>query len=558
MARTLLFSRLGQLVSRSCRVRLPAMDSAAPRLPRRALLAGSTATLLGCSVQTASPPPPNQEPARHRIAIVGAGLSGLTCAYWLISAGVEAMVYEAGSLVGGRVRTLRNELPERLFAELGGEFIEPEHATMHLLASALGIALDPYFVGPDERVFWVAERRVQESEVLAELADVSPIIENALEVADETPRALANLDRTPLARWLERNVPAEDHPASHALLDAAFRAEFGVETEQQSALNLVYLFGAGASKTQLGDVLRYRARDGNDVFAARLEGELAVPARRQSRLRSLRKGTSAFTLTFESPTGVGFETEAERVVLAIPFSVLRTVDLTHSALSTEKRELIDELAYGSHSKTVGAFSSRDWGRHRQVITDSAFQLVWDSSFGQASPSGVLTNMLAGTAGSDGSTSADAQFSNLVVHLDRALSTTTKYVAGSARRLRWSEAPLFRGSVASPRWGTWQAQILAGAPEGDLHFCGEHTSLDFRGTMEGAAESGALVAAQILDDLGVTRPAELQRLLDMKRRVPQPCLRNSDAATPRALTRRRNMIAAHREFMLHLESSGAGP
>jgi monoamine oxidase len=41
--------------------------------------------------------------------------------------------------------------------------------------------------------------------------------------------------------------------------------------------------------------------------------------------------------------------------------------------------------------------------------------------------------------------------------------------------------------------------------GNLHFAGEHTSLDFQGYMEGGAESGARAAREILVDLGLAAP-----------------------------------------------------
>jgi len=46
--------------------------------------------------------------------------------------------------------------------------------------------------------------------------------------------------------------------------------------------------------------------------------------------------------------------------------------------------------------------------------------------------------------------------------------------------------------------------LEGERVGNLHFCGEHTSVDYQGYMNGGAESGERVAAELLDDLGVER------------------------------------------------------
>jgi monoamine oxidase len=36
-------------------------------------------------------------------------------------------------------------------------------------------------------------------------------------------------------------------------------------------------------------------------------------------------------------------------------------------------------------------------------------------------------------------------------------------------------------------------------QGNCHFCGEHTSIDFQGYLNGAVETGARVAADVLAD-----------------------------------------------------------
>src|SRR5262249_39761793 len=55
-----------------------------------------------------------------RIAVVGAGLAGLTCAYRLKQAGLTAQVYEASSRVGGRCWTIRGAFADGQIAEHGG------------------------------------------------------------------------------------------------------------------------------------------------------------------------------------------------------------------------------------------------------------------------------------------------------------------------------------------------------------------------------------------------------------------------------------------------------
>ncbi|MEP7226452.1 MAG: FAD-dependent oxidoreductase, partial [Gemmatimonadales bacterium] len=59
-----------------------------------------------------------------RVAIVGAGLAGLTCAYRLKQAGVIATVYEGNTRLGGRCWSLRGAFNEGQIAEHGGELID--------------------------------------------------------------------------------------------------------------------------------------------------------------------------------------------------------------------------------------------------------------------------------------------------------------------------------------------------------------------------------------------------------------------------------------------------
>src|SRR3954451_24057949 len=75
-----------------------------------------------------------------RIAVVGAGLAGLTCASRLKQAGLIAQVYEASTRIGGRCGTIHDFDP--LVAEHGGELIDQGHTAMRQLSQELGLDLD--------------------------------------------------------------------------------------------------------------------------------------------------------------------------------------------------------------------------------------------------------------------------------------------------------------------------------------------------------------------------------------------------------------------------------
>jgi monoamine oxidase len=218
-------------------------------------------------------------------------------------------------------------------------------------------------------------------------------------------------------------------------------------------------------------------------------------------------------------------------------------------VSDDKRLIISELGYGTNSKVMGAFNERVWRTQHDasgsVTSDAAFQQTWDTSIGQEGDHGILTNFLGGEAGQAvGGPEPEAHFQSVVAELENVFpGIQAAYVEGSARRMHWPTASYARGSYTCYRPGQWSFWQREGERAGNLHFCGEHTSPDFQGWMEGAAETGAFVAAEVLNDLGIAYPPGLAAILAGK--LPQPtwglgdeaAVRISPIARRRALARR---------------------
>jgi monoamine oxidase len=134
----------------------------------------------------------------------------------------------------------------------------------------------------------------------------------------------------------------------------------------------------------------------------------------------------------------------------------------------------------------------------------------------------ITNYLGGNAGIEvGNGSAEDRYLEGLPLMDQIFpGTSAAFMPGSAVRMHWPSLPLFQGSYTCYRPGQTSFFGIEGRREGSLHFCGEHTSLDFQGFMEGAAETGASVATEILTDLGVDLPAGLRRTLTLTRTLTQ--------------------------------------
>lgn len=80
----------------------------------------------------------------YDVAIVGAGQSGMACAYELHKLGVgNFLVIEARDRVGGR--TVTQDLGEGAWADGGGQWIGPMQTAVHALADELGAQKFPFF-----------------------------------------------------------------------------------------------------------------------------------------------------------------------------------------------------------------------------------------------------------------------------------------------------------------------------------------------------------------------------------------------------------------------------
>lgn len=483
-----------------------------------------------------------------QVAVLGAGLAGLHAAYRLQQAGIDVRVYEAAKRVGGRTFTLRDAFPDGQLAELGGELIDSNHVAMFQLAEELGLTLDDRLQpGVTADVWWVNGAAVPEETVVAQFSAVAGRMLDDLEAADSDEDRFAELDETSLADYLDEVVPADEFPELHAILVAAYRGEFGLEPAEQSALNLIYLIGSDEPDPfrVFGESdERYHLHEGNDSIARKLAERLGDAVVTEHRCTRIASDGSRLVVDLERADGTTRSVSAEHVVVALPFTVLRDIELAVD-ISDEKRRIIAELGYGTNTKLMGAFSERVWlTRHESsgsVTSDEDYQQTWDSSIGQAGDHGILTNFLGGEQGARAVPDPEALFTAAVDALEAVFpGIRSAYVADSARAMHWPTYPLVRASYTCYRPGQWSFWQLEGQREGNIHFCGEHTSPDFQGWMEGAAETGAFAAAEILDDLGVAYPAALAALLSEK--LPQPTWRLESLPSKRLslLTRRRSL------------------
>ena len=225
----------------------------------------------------------------------------------------------------------------------------------------------------------------------------------------------------------------------------------------------------------------------------------------------------SFTVTFATPNGTQ-QVPFDRVILTIPFSVLRTLDYSKAGFDNLKQTAITQLGYGTNSKLQLQFDTRYWNgtgawpgiSDGNIYTDAGFQNTWDVTRGQPGTTGIIVDYTGGKVGasfnptSPYSTSTDPlvqQYARAFIkQLEEVWPGATAHYTGTATLSYPTGDPNLLGSYSC--WRVGQYTLFSGyekARQGKIHFAGEHCSINFQGFMEGGAEEGDRAANEILSD-----------------------------------------------------------
>jgi monoamine oxidase len=449
-----------------------------------------------------------------RIVVVGGGLAGLTCAYRLKQAGLRADLYEASDRLGGRCWTRRGDFVEGQIAEHGGELIDQGHTQTRQLAQELGLTLDNLLsaeASGTDPFYYFDGTPYSFADATDDLKQIWQQLHKDLSAASyptlytQSTQRGRELDAMSIADWIQAYVPGGLSSKLGQLLDVAYNIEYGAETNVQSSLNMLYLLGytgPGQLRVFGRSNEKYHVRGGNDQIPARLANALQGQINTGSELAAIRRNSDgSYRLSFR--TGSGTSTiMADRVVLALPFSILRGVDYSKAGFSKVKDTAIQELGMGTNSKLHVQFKNRYWnplGNQGETYADTGYQNTWDVTRAQPGAAGILVDYTGGEIGASfGSGTPQERAARFLTQIEPVLPGISSRWNGRATVDFWTGYQWTKGSYSY--WKVGQYTEFAGAErqqESGCHFAGEHTSIDFQGYLNGAVESGERATDEIL-------------------------------------------------------------
>jgi monoamine oxidase len=411
----------------------------------------------------------------RNVLIIGAGFSGLACAFELMSAGCKVTVLEARDRVGGRVRSLTDFVPDKV-AEAGGEFFGTNHPAAQAYVAKLGLELVeapdystelPEPVILDGKLLSKDELKAVENEVEQAYSRLTDAARPVVGVRPWETMGAKELDYKSTEEWL-RDLKLS--PLAKRFIETQLTLDNGVVLRDQSLLgNLAQIRGGGLEKYWT-DTETHRCRGGNQQIAHKLAERIGAG--------HIKLSTPAIKVEISKDgcrviDAARTKYEADDVVLSVPPSTWQRIRF--------QPELPVMLS-------------------PQMGTDAGAGMLWLGTDGQdpKDPRQVLVGFVGGpSAVAWSKQSKDDRQSEYSKQVDLLLPG---YSAALEQMLfvDWPNEAWTRAGYSFPAPG----QILAQGPTlhsglGRLHFAGEHTCYQFVGYMEGGLYSGADLAKRML-------------------------------------------------------------
>ncbi|HYY98138.1 MAG TPA: FAD-dependent oxidoreductase [Pyrinomonadaceae bacterium] len=473
---------------------------------------GAGALSFGAQAAKASDGAPELKGTPKRVVVVGAGLAGLSAAYELTRAGHDVTVLEAQARPGGRVQTLREPFSDGLYAEAGAMNVYDVHDWTLKYIKLFGLTLDQSKPSDLASILYMRGRRIvtkqgQPVEYPLDLTPeekrlgrkgmwdkyVRPAVE---EVGDYDARgwptpALLKYDRMTFTDFLRQRGASPD---AVFLLGLGALGAFGDGPGTLSALVVLREAAHRAKERQ-----NFYIRGGTDLLPRAFAAKLSERIRYGAPVVGMEQDSNRVTVAYLQ-AGARASLSADRVVCAVPFSVLRRMKVS-PGFTPEKRRAVEEMPYTSVARTYLQTTRKFWleeGLSGYASTDLSNAFVFDAAPGQEARRGILETYDSGPRARQLTAMREPErLRSALALVERVLPRVRgEFEVGASKC--WDEDEWARGAYAWYRPGQMESLLPHVArPEGRIHFAGEHASSLF-GWMQGALESGNRAAREVND------------------------------------------------------------
>lgn len=423
--------------------------------------------------------------SKPKVIILGAGLSGLAAGYALIKQGIDPIILEARSRIGGRVFSHIVDQPENLVVELGAEWIGASHERIISLSQELGLTLENNQL--DTNLLYKGHylRRNQ--------WDFSDSCKATLEKLLQAYSQLSEIEKIKLDSidWWKYLVNNGIDGRDLDIIELLESTDFG------ESIRFVSTFTALEEYEQIGTghEMDYKIKGGNYQLAKALADKIGF-----DKILTDCKVTDVFQSggKIKVICEDGYTIEGDRVICTLPTFAIAQIHW-HPSLPPEKLEAINALQYNRITKNVFLYSHRFWkDEDFEVVSDGPIHHLYHGTKNQPSAKGALISYSIGDKAEMMSKQSDEWKSFLVeATLNPVFGSTKQYLVNQIHYY-WGDDAYTRGSYALYGRDQWfNLRPILQQPFGHVHFAGEHLA-DWQGFMEGAINTGEAAAQMVLE------------------------------------------------------------
>ena len=481
---------------------------------RRGLIGAAAAAGAAATVPGAGAAPVATRFRRAEVAIVGAGLAGLTAARLLVRSGHSVTVMEADDRVGGR--TENHPIGAGKISELMGEYVGPTQDQVIGLGRELGIGtFKTYNVGQNvlflngARTTYPASVGIPTAhplfdEILAVLNAIDGLVSQVPVVAPWRAAQAADWDQQTLETWLRANVASFD---VYKLFRAAVNAIWGAEPRDLSLLYALWYARVAGNERTPGNFIRListgggaqerRFIGGSQLVSIRMAEQLGRRVFVSSPVRAISQDRHGVTVVSDRVTVL-----ARRAIVAILPALTAGIDF-EPALPGLRAQLIQRMPHGTLAKAEAVYDRPFWraaGLSGQAVSDTGpARTTFDNSPPDGRP-GVLFGFIGGH---------DAREWMQLSPAARRSAVLENFVTYFGEQARHPRSYIEDNSAADERWirGCPTVTLPPGVlsdfgptirkPVGRVHWAGSETSTFWAGYMDGAVRSGQRAAKEVM-------------------------------------------------------------
>lgn len=448
---------------------------------------------------------------KGRVAVIGAGAAGLYAADYLLAQGLDVVVYEASSKLGGRIRTQRPfdvvgdglwfnanaKLSTDLPVELGADRVLGSDSIWAKFVNQRNVVTVPVGSTDDTR-YWF-------NNTLSDYATASldPDFQQVLAFLDELP------SMTSATGTIQQSIAAKGiSPNMYDVLQALIGNRYGTTNDRLSTAGVATDLSL---RTRNSDELIIGNNPQADVL---IQGFIKASEKTQLNtvIKEINYQGEKIVLTGEQ-SGQPFTAEADKVIITVPVSILKAGDIQFTpALPAAKIQALGKIGMDTALRVILDFRKNFWGSgFRTLYGGEVAPEYFNPGEGRSTVAKTFHVTVSGAKAEELSALGLDVIPELLAELDaiydgqasanvRTDAIDNNYIATLQD---WSKEPFIKGSRSYLKVGGTNAdrETLAAPVNNLLFFAGEAT--DFSGdagTVNAALLSAERVAQEIIDSV----------------------------------------------------------